>query len=567
MMPAAGIERGWEVEISLISLEAHPGLGVQVVLPLDGPATGFMVPGISYGENRVEGCRVRYPRVSLDDRGGGDALTSNRWAFRADRASHPVVLGWTRSACVALAVDEVSSIGLSGLAFSGGADAHLLVNFPAREEPVTFLGEDAPGPPEVWTHHWQAGEIVTLTFRVLQATPDPHAYDAVLRAVYQRDRSRHRLNTWLSQEEAAALTAHGLYQWHFRGDPPKLAGTVAFHQPSDRIAREPGDLDHGRVAPVSGAVPAHALLTYARRTGVGDYADAAVAVLDTIANSDWSGDPGRTHTSPVGESTLFMIRALRFEEAEGIDHPTWRSAIESNLNWAVRLRCPGLLWIPALLEGARYIGSDRIVEEANAHHGIDARIAAELAGTKYGRSVEEEFTTGAAVGSDLAPSSEDGYHAVMAFVALYEATGEARWLTLACRAADWMLSFRWSYNLRFPEHTTLKTYDYRSRGADLASPRNQHLQGGGLICLPEMVRLAKYSHDRYYLERTRDNLACFLQFIAREDGDFNARKGMVTGHYYNSRGFGPKGAILPISHARSAGLVLYACQAGLSLDE
>jgi hypothetical protein len=112
----------------------------------------------------------------------------------------------------------------------------------------------------------------------------------------------------------------------------------------------------------------------------------------------------------------------------------------------------------------------------------------------------------------------------------------------------------------------LETYDFRSRGADLASPRNQHLHGYGLICLPEMLRLAEHTGDDYYLERTIDNLACFLQFIAREDGDFNARKGMVSERYYNTRCFGPKGAILPISHAWSAGLVLYACQAGLSID-
>jgi hypothetical protein len=113
----------------------------------------------------------------------------------------------------------------------------------------------------------------------------------------------------------------------------------------------------------------------------------------------------------------------------------------------------------------------------------------------------------------------------------------------------------------------LETYDFRTRGADLASPRNQHLHGYGLICLPEMMRLAEHTGDNYYLQRTRDNLACFLQFIAREDGDFNARKGMVSERYYNTRGFGPKGAILPISHAWSAGLVLYACQAGLSIGD
>jgi uncharacterized protein YyaL (SSP411 family) len=208
----------------------------------------------------------------------------------------------------------------------------------------------------------------------------------------------------------------------------------------------------------------------------------------------------------------------------------------------------GLLWIPALLEGT------------------NNQTAAELAGAYYARFVEDEFLFGAPEDVDRAPSSEDGYNAVMAYVSLFEATRNARWLDMARRAAEWMLSFRWSYNLTFPQHTLLESYDYRSRGADLASPRNQHLHNYGLICVPEMVRLSEHSSDRYYLDRTMDNLAASLQFIARQDGDFNARKGMVTERYYNSRCFGPKGAILPVSHDWAAGLVLYACQAGLSLD-
>ena len=54
--------------------------------------------------------------------------------------------------------------------------------------------------------------------------------------------------------------------------------------------------------------------------------------------------------------------------------------------------------------------------------------------------------------------------------------------------------------------------------------------------------------------------------VAREDRDFNARKGMVSDRYFNSRGIGPKGALMPVSHASTAGLVLYACQSGLSVD-
>ena len=582
-LPAGGIERGWEVELSLTSHQAHRGLGVQVVLRLEGPVVRFMVPGIVYGENRLEGCRDRYPRVSAEGP-GGDALTSDGWAFRADRASHPVVLGWTGSSCLALAVDESSPIGLNGLAFRGGTDPYLLLNFPAREEPVTYLGHDAPGPPEVLTHDWQAGEILTLTFRVFEAKPEMHAYDAVLRAVYARDRSRHRLNPWMSLEEAAALTAYGLHRWHYGGGPRIPIEAAAFHPATDEMAPAPGDQIH--VARLRGAASAHALLTYARRNDVAEYADAAISALDTVAEGNWNSHP-RVHTGTIAEATLFLIRALRLEASEGIDHPTWKRAIVQNLNRAIQSQrdgafpstldggsvpperwqgAVGLLWIPALLEGAGYLAGEAAPKEVDPDHGA-AQNAAKLAGSAYARFVEDEFIYGAGGDLELAPSVQDGYHAVMAYVALYEATRKPRWLTLARRAADWMLSFRWSYNLRFPEHTLLETYDFRSRGADVASPRNQHLHGQGLICLPEMMRLAEHAGDPYYLERTRDNLACFLQFIAREDGDFNARKGMVTERYFNSRGAGPKGAMLPIAHARSAGLVLYACQAGLSLDE
>ena len=107
--------------------------------------------------------------------------------------------------------------------------------------------------------------------------------------------------------------------------------------------------------------------------------------------------------------------------------------------------------------------------------------------------VKSEFLFGAPEDVDLGPTSEDGYVAVMAYMALAEVetrpVARSRWLELARRAADWMLTFRYSYNVAFAPTTLLGRYDYRSRGADQASPANQHLHGYGLICLPEMVRL------------------------------------------------------------------------------
>jgi hypothetical protein len=101
----------------------------------------------------------------------------------------------------------------------------------------------------------------------------------------------------------------------------------------------------------------------------------------------------------------------------------------------------------------------------------------------------------------------------------------------------------------------------------MASPANQHLHAYGLVCLPEMVRLAGLTGDDEYLDRTRENLACFRQFIARRDGDFNARRGMAPERFYQTRYGGPKGGIGPLSHAWSLGLLLYGCESALAIPE
>jgi hypothetical protein len=130
-----------------------------------------------------------------------------------------------------------------------------------------------------------------------------------------------------------------------------------------------------------------------------------------------------------------------------------------------------------------------------------------------------------------------------------------------------MLTFRYSYDVEFPRSTILGRYEFRSRGADQASPANQHLHAFGLICLPEMVRLARATGDSHYLERTRELLACFRQFIAREDGDFGARRGMASERYYQTDCFEPKGGLLPLSHAWTIGVLLYACEAARDVPE
>jgi len=127
-----------------------------------------------------------------------------------------------------------------------------------------------------------------------------------------------------------------------------------------------------------------------------------------------------------------------------------------------------------------------------------------------------------------------------------------------------MLTFRYVYNTAFPPGSLLDRYGFATRGADNASPSNPHLHAYGLICTAELAELAAACGDDHYAERARETLACFRQFIARFDGDFNAYRGMVSERYYQTACFQPKGMLLTLSHAWSVGVLLLGCEQALA---
>ncbi len=589
---------------------ADAGLRLELRLgPGDDP--GWLVPGVFYGENRLPDCTRPYPRFAVgeDDPTG---LTADAWAFRADRCATPAVFARDRRGGAALAIAEWGTLGEQGVGFAlleGGRPA-LRLHAPYREEPVSYYGSAVPRPADSPPHTWQPGERHTLRFTVHLLDADPHAYAPVLRALHEAA-GEAAPAAWVGVREAADLAAEGLYRWHYRADPPVLLETAAF----DREALgERGDRQAMHVSWVSGVPYAHALLLHARRTGDRERADAAVAVLDHICanlapggtfwgqwsrtggwSAGWTGDRDRLHARTLGDATLFLLRALRAERALGHDHPAWEAAARSTLDAALAGQDPatgrlaaahhaatgaaldhrgaaGLAFVGALVEGAELLGEPGYLA------------AARRAGAAFAADVRSEFLCGAPEDVSLAPTSEDGYNAVIAYTLLHEAgdasasegraggegpgTVDGGWLDLARRAAEWTLTFRYTYDVHFPEHTLLARYGFRTRGADQASPSNQHLHAFGLIALPESVRLARHlGGDPYLLRSARENLDCFRQFVARADGDFNAYRGMVSERFYQTECFQAKGMLLTLSHAWSAGVLLYACEHAADLPE
>lgn len=582
----------WDVTLDLaFKGQQAEDLGIRIPWQVLGTGTPrWMIPGAFYRHNRFAHTARKYPRYDFE---GGDVLdlVSSHWSFRADRAALPSIFVWNDNGMGALICDETSLAGLNGIGFRGDRNGTWIwLDFPYREEPVVYDGEPLPQPADIATHRFQPNDQLGLAYRLTVGSENLHNYDPVLRAMYALNRQKDHLHPWMTLSEAAALTAHGLYTWHYHPEHDILYETAAFDRELNNNVRGLGDRAHMHVAWVSGAPYAYALLTYGVQQAHSEYTIAAVKVLNKIASglspsgffwAEWTRERGwgsgwNPHLNwlqarTIAEAVLFMVRAIRFEKEQGREHPDWILAVKSNLDAVLALQgadgnfgsyydsstglvqewdgAGGILWIAALLEAYDLFNDARLIDSARR------------AGLYYRRFIDDEFIYGAPEDVHLTPTSEDAYNAVVAYVLLYEQDRKGPWLALARKASDWMMTFRWTYNLTFPAHTLLAQYDFRSRGADQASPSNQHLHNYGLFCVPEMLRLWEYTKDTYYLDRTRDLLACFLQFIAREDGDFNAYKGMVTERYYNTRCFQPKGMMVTLSHAWCVGIILYACQA------
>ena len=526
---------GFAYEDGTVTYRGDAPVDASVRLSLQLPPTDdpqWLVPGVFYGENRPESCTRVFPRFTRHV--DVARMDSNAWSFRADRCATPAVFARGGG----LITRELSPVGQAGVGFAYRDGAPTIwLDFPYREEPLAYDGSETAQPPDVKTHRWSPGDAFTFDVRQTDGNWREH--------LRPRDDLTHA--AWVSAEEAAELAAYGLYRWHYKPDPGRLIETRSFDGRDER--------DHMHVSWVSGAPYAYALRRHGERVGNEEYVEAADAVLDHIEQGlapagifwpqwthdrgwtwGWHPDHDRAHSRTLADAALFLLRAGR----EG--------AARSNIAVALRAqRADGAL--PGALDvqtgGAVSWDGTAGVSWIPAFVAAGELEAARRAGEYYRR-----FDTwyGAPEDVDLSPSSEDGYAAVMAFAALED------W-EAARRAADWTLTFRYSYDVDFAKGTTLGDYDFKSLGADQASPANQHLHNFGLICLPEFVALGEP-----YRTSVLQQLECFRQFIARYDGDFGARKGMAAERYLQTDCFGPKGTLQPLSHSWCIGVLLLACE-------
>lgn len=580
-------------------------LVVRVFLPAESDAH-WLIPGVFYGENRPRGCDLVYPGYSEIHRDAG-RLLSNYWMFRSDRASLPAVFCSTENLTAFIAGDETdgmhdssaTGLAVTGVGFSGvdgldGGDGALEINFslPYAERPGKFsrCADDGIEPVETFLRI-ERNRALNFHFEFGLIAEGRDARERLFRALYEDRWSRTRQTPRLSSHEASNLSIEGITRWHFAADQQMLRAMASYPARSGMAPKRDARVETPMmVGGRNGAFPAYVLLWHGRDATdmapvqmghmIMDRITADLAPCGTIwpaigpdgngmGQPNFGNDSPTAHARIVGESILFIIRALRLELMSKTPHPRWSEAITSTLDYIISMQrtdgalpstwrlkngipgdfngCSGAAFIAPLAAWGRLTGQRSYIDHAEA--------AAKFYGNQF---LGDDLIYGMGADSGQAPACEDGHLALMGYQLLYEITRDDKYLELAIRVANWALTFRLAANIDFGRWTMLGGSGLQTFGGDIESVASPVLGPWGLISYGEMVKLTALTGDAYYEKRANEGRWFASQLLARVDGEFNARAGQTLGLISCTDGMMPKAMAESRSVLWTASLIRYA---------
>ena len=483
--------------------------------------------------------------------------------------------------------DWEPQVGIGFACDGSGTQARLTV--PACEEPFTYA-DSTQSAPTIRRVRIPPGGAVCGELWLFRFAGARHDYQRVLEHYYRAVGGAHPA---AEEQDPLGLmrdAVHGLVDWHYHEARNYFVYSRCFDRVSEQIANHKKvTLEwHQMLTGFVGGFPIcwglHAAgrrlgdaraLSVARRVadricteGISPcglfWADFRPGVIEerngTFPNalapegrdlwsSGWQKDPQWLHTRTIADAAYSLAQLILSEreyDRAAASLPLWESALKSNVQAILSMQlpggsygevyhaverrvvkpdgCGGLLWIPALLKAAEVLAAD---------HALCRRIrdSVRRAADAYAPAVEEEYIWGAPEDND-SPTSEDGLNAVMAYGDLYRTFHEPRHLELLRLAADWMLSFRKSYNTRFEPRTLIGAYGMRSKGGDYASVSNNHLHVFEVMVTPHLFDLARWTGNDYYRQRALDHWRFAAQMLCRVDGQFNGFRGAMGEQFY-----------------------------------
>lgn len=484
--------------------------------------------------------------------------------------------------------DPEPQIGI-GFAFGTSSERYLQVSIPACEEPFTYSNTIGQEGPTIRRLTLPPGAAIRCVVYVYSFQADRHGYQRVLTDYDARMRPHFPPAEPPESSSLVADAFHGIVEAHYCPGGKYFAYTRAYDAVAQQIAVCNGqslEWHQDMVGFVGGLLVCNALIQgnrvfpdeKARQTAIDAaekfcrdgispsgffWADYMPPEIETTTGmtpnpraatrptwgSGWLPHENCVHSRTIADACDHLA-AMILRESEthpGVDHlQLWKAALLSNVNAILNMQqaggsygqyynaldgtieriegCGGLLWIPALLKTCRIAGIEPQLI-TRIHQSVKRAAAA------YAPYIEAENIWGAPEDND-SPTSEDGMNAVMAYCDLYETFGDPEHLRLAMIAADWMLTFRKTYNQILPANSLMGRYQMKSRGGDFASASNNHLHVFEVLCTNHLFKLSQWTGDAYYRRRAQDHWGFACQYLCRCDGMFNGFRGGCSEQFY-----------------------------------
>ncbi len=496
---------------------------------------GFLVlPALWYGDNEAWNRKVIYPKGLEKD-----------WSFRADGSSCPAVVWTTPASSYAVAtghsvkfpikrpgLDDVLGIGFARM----GDRPQAVFTFPAQEIPQSYPRARKLGNPKKPRQDWKKGQTLSLTIHHL-ASPSDRAFHAkVWRALGRRTAQtcRYDVDRRLLKKTADLFTdclkkAHFLKGKGFahRHDIPEIftgwCGGFAAAFAALKWGDLAGDPEFRRMG--------ETMCDYISREGVSPsgifYSENVKGVW--LQKVFW-GEAQGIHMRNPSEGSCYLALILEYERSRGRYRADWDQALRSNLDAVLRLQrkdgaipheINGKTGKPLSWAGATagaWAGALAVYSRIDEDKARGKRYlgAAQRAAAYYlSHYVEKERYIGGPYDTYMAPNMEDPYNLLLAYSELYETTGERKWLLTARRIADHLLSWRYLYDVRFPDGTICRKQKVKTFHMSPASVSNKHIQNWDTLADTYLLRLSRWLKDPFYADCALQHLAASTQLVQR----------------------------------------------------
>ncbi|MEX0567931.1 MAG: hypothetical protein Q6363_002085, partial [Candidatus Njordarchaeota archaeon] len=123
---------------------------------------------------------------------------------------------------------------------------------------------------------------------------------------------------------------------------------------------------------------------------------------------------------------------------------------------------------------------------------------------------------------------KEGAHAILrSMLMLYSHTMNQEYLEAAIRAAYYLATWMFMWNIPFEAETILGKMNFKTFGWTAVSVENQHLDPYGLVLASDFVRLYRYTKDEFWLQLGVVMASSVLNFISLREGHLGVSKFFV----------------------------------------